>query len=205
NRRGTAPGIHMHTGRCHIFSLPGVPDEMAAMVESAVVPNLVAFFGRPQHEPERVLTLFGIPEPQVEEKLHEVGLPEGVQLAFGVEFPLVLVKLRSTGEKAADLLDQAVTVVEKVFPDDIVARGEDTLPGTTAALLLDGKKTVALAESCTGGLIGKMLTDIPGSSAFLDRGAVTYSNRAKADWLDVPEKLLESEGAVSKACARQMA
>nr|NIS43031.1 competence/damage-inducible protein A [Desulfuromonadales bacterium] len=119
NPRGTAPGIHMHTGRCHVFSLPGVPDEMAAMLESAVLPKLVDFFGRQQHEPERVLTLFGIPEPKVEEKLREVGLPAGVQLAFGVEFPLVQVKLRAAGENAAELLTRAEKVVESVYPEDI--------------------------------------------------------------------------------------
>ena len=65
--------------------------------------------------------------------------------------------------------------------------------GVVAALLLEFRATVALAESCTGGLIGKMLTDIPGSSAFLDRSAVTYSNQSKSDWLGVPGVLLESE------------
>ncbi|PLX99839.1 MAG: damage-inducible protein CinA [Desulfuromonas sp.] len=205
NPRGTAPGIQLQRGTCQIFSLPGVPDEMTAMIDSAIRPELVRIFGRQPYEPERILTLFGIPEPLVEEKLLAVGLPVGVALAFGVEFPLVLVKLRATGANAAGRLDQAVAIVESVYIEQIVARGSATLADTTAAMLIESGKTLALAESCTGGLIGKMLTDIPGSSAFLDRGAITYSNQAKHDWLNVSKKILEEEGAVSESCARAMA
>jgi len=205
NPRGTAPGIRMMLVDCTIFSLPGVPDEMAAMINATVAPALVESFGRPLFEPERVLTLFGIPEPQVEEKLHAVGLPAGVQLAFGVEFPLVLVKLRATDRGAKERLDAAAAVVESTFTSQIVARGEETLAEATAALLIARGKSLALAESCTGGLIGKMLTDIPGASAFLERGAVTYSNRAKQDWLAVPDQILLNEGAVSADCAQAMA
>jgi nicotinamide-nucleotide amidase len=205
NPRGTAPGFQLEHNDCAIYSLPGVPDEMAAMVASAVLPCLTERFGQQKHEPERVLTLFGIPEPLVEEKLLSAGLPDGVQLGFGVEFPLVLVKLRSTAEQAAILLDQATSLVESIYSQEIVARGSETIAGTTAMMLTEDNKTLSLAESCTGGLIGKMLTDIPGSSAFLDRGAITYSNQSKSDWLKVPDEILEADGAVSEPTARSMA
>ena len=205
NPRGTAPGFTIELSGCSIYSLPGVPDEMAKMVETAVLPKLTERFGKPHHTPERVLTLFGIPEPLIEEKLLQVGLPDGVDLAFGVAFPLVLVKLRSTQNNATELLDLAEQRVESTYPSEIVARGAESIAGATAALLLQSKQTLSLAESCTGGLIGKMLTDIPGSSGFLERGAITYSNNAKIDWLNVPEDVLEKEGAVSETVARLMA
>jgi len=205
NPRGTAPGFQIELNNCAIYALPGVPDEMAAMIESAVLPALINRFGRSLHEPERVLTLFGVPEPLVEEKIEAVGLPVGVRLAFGVEFPLVLVKLRADGAKAATQLDQAEELVASLYPEAIVARGSETIAATTASLLLAKGKTLSLAESCTGGLIGKMLTDIPGSSGFLERGAITYSNSAKSDWLHVADNILETYGAVSSECAQAMA
>ena len=205
NRCGTAPGFYLQHQNCHLFSMPGVPDEMREMTRSAVLPKLVSLFGRPLHQPERILTLAGIPEPMVEEQLLAAGLPEGIDLGFGIEFPLVLVKLRCDRPDAAELLDRAEAMIETLFAGSIVARGDETLASATAALLIDKQKTLSLAESCTGGLIGKMLTDIAGASSFLDRGAITYSNRSKSDWLGVPETILETAGAVSAATAEAMA
>jgi PncC family amidohydrolase len=100
-------------------------------------------------------------------------------------------------------LDDRIDV--RALDEALVAVGDDTLAGVTARLLTAAGVTVALAESCTGGLIAKLLTDQPGSSAFFERGAVTYANSAKAAWLGVPADLLESHGAVSAECARAMA
>uniref|UniRef100_UPI003D814C18 nicotinamide-nucleotide amidohydrolase family protein n=1 Tax=Trichloromonas sp. TaxID=3069249 RepID=UPI003D814C18 len=132
-------------------------------------------------------------------------LPEGVQVAFGVDFPLVHVKLRASGDTAGARLKQAEQLARQSLGDFVITTGSDSLAATVARLLTESGQTLALAESCTGGLIAKLLTDVPGASAFLERGAVTYANSAKRDWLQVAEPLLEEHGAVSAECALAMA
>jgi nicotinamide-nucleotide amidase len=206
NPRGTAPGFHLrHPGGCEFFFLPGVPDEMCTMLTASVLPLLLAKCPVRAETASQRLTVFGLPEPEVEARLERAALPGGVALAFTVEFPLVRVKLSACAPGAQALVDRAELAARQACDDHLVAVGDDTLAGTTARLLTAAGLTLALAESCTGGLIAKMLTDQPGASAFLERGAVTYANRAKTGWLKVPAALLASHGAVSSACARSMA
>ena len=103
------------------------------------------------------------------------------------------------------MLDQVSKKVRSAFGDHLVAEDDETLVENVAKLLIRSGKTLSLAESCTGGWIAKMLTDIPGSSVFLERGAVSYSNKAKNDWLQVPEEIFTGPGAVSEECALAMA
>lgn len=206
NPRGSAPGFFLHHNGKEIFFLPGVPAEMQAMLEASVVPHLQECVGRPVHpRQERIFKIFGLTEPQVEELLATAALPPGIVVAFGVDFPFVHAKLRASGEDGETLLDRAELPVRRVLGKYLVATGEETLAGNVARLLTDAGLTLSLAESCTGGLIAATLTDFAGASAFLERGAVTYANKAKADWLGVPPAILEQEGAVSEACARAMA
>jgi nicotinamide-nucleotide amidase len=144
-------------------------------------------------------------EPDVEARINHTGLPEGVELAFNVDFPMVQVKLRTRGENAQNLVDRAELVVRKTLGDHVVGIDSDTLAGTTARLLSTTGITLALAESCTGGLIAKLLTDQPGSSTFLERSVVTYANSAKISCLQVAQELLDQHGAVSTECAEAMA
>ena len=132
-------------------------------------------------------------------------MPEGVDLAFNVEFPLVHVKLRTRGELAQKLADQAELAVHKALGSYIVGIGGEGLAGTTARHLTAAGLTLALAESCTGGLIAKLLTDQAGASAFLERSIVSYANSAKIDCLNVARKILDQYGAVSAECAEAMA
>ena len=205
NRLGTAPGFRLDTGHCDCFFLPGVPTEMVAMLDEAVLPRLERNHGEGLPTRERVLKVFGLSEPKCEALLVAAGLPEKVQVAFGVDFPFVHVKLRASGTEAETLLDRAEPVARRALGDFVVATGDASLAQTVARLLTEQDKTLALAESCTGGWIAKQLTDLPGASAFLERGAVTYANTAKNDWLKVPEAVLETQGAVSVECARAMA
>ena len=206
NPRGTAPGFQLrHPGGSELFFLPGVPDEMRAMLTASVLPHLLARTPvRPETAVQR-LTLFGLPEPEVEARLEQAALPAGVDLAFTVSFPLVRVRLSACGPAAQTLVDRAELTARRAFGDHLAAVGDETMAAATARLLTAAELTVALAESCTGGLIAKLLTDQPGASAFLERGAVTYANRAKTDWLKIPPSLLASRGAVSGECARGMA
>jgi nicotinamide-nucleotide amidase len=205
NREGTAPGFLLHHQGRDLFFLPGVPVEMTAMLEASILPRLMdrsrgGFPGQ-----ERILKVFGLAEPKIEELLTAAPLPSGVRLAFGVEFPLVHVKLRAAGEGAESLLDRAELEARKTLENFVVAVGGQTLAENVVRMFIAAEKTLSLAESCTGGLIAKLLTDIPGASSFLERGAVTYANSAKVDWLGVSESLLQKEGAVSEACALAMA
>ena len=129
--------------------------------------------------------------------------PESVSVAFRLEYPLVLVKLNSNG-KLEQELDEAEDIVRNRLKYHVVASGDETLPGVVHQLLCEAEVTLSLAESCTGGLIAKLLTDQPGSSAYLERGAVTYANSAKHDWLGISNDLLLEKGAVSRECAQGM-
>ena len=205
NPKGTAPGFSLTHKDATLFFLPGVPPEMEAMLEESVLPALKQRHGGRPPRQERRLKVFGLSEPRVEELLNRQALPNGVQLAFGVDFPLVIVKLRSALPDAADLLARGESQVRRALGDFVIGTGSQTLAENVARRLTATGSTLALAESCTGGLISTWLTDLPGASAFLERSAVTYANSAKQDWLQVPEQVLIEQGAVSEACALAMA
>ena len=204
NREGTAPGFLLHHLGRDLFFLPGVPLEMSAMLEASVLPHILARGGA-THGQERVLKIFGISEPKIEAILTAAPLPEGVRLAFGVDFPIVHAKLRASGEAAEALLAVAEQEARNILGDAVVACGNETPAENLARMFIATGRSLSLAESCTGGLIAKLLTDVPGASAFLERGAVTYANSAKTQWLGVSEGLLQKHGAVSEACALAMA
>jgi len=144
-----------------------------------------------------------LPENDIERQLPANVFPESVALSFRLEYPLVLVKLNTSGKQESDL-DEAEQIVRNRLKHHVVASGEQTLPEVVHQLLCDAEVTLSLAESCTGGLIAKLLTDLPGSSAYLERGAVAYANSAKHDWLGISNELLLEKGAVSSECARGM-
>lgn len=201
NPKGSAPGFSLTRHDAFLFFLPGVPAEMATMLDESVLPALRQRQGGQPPRQEKLFQVFGLSEPRVEELLSRNTLPDGVQLAFGVDFPLVIVKLRSARPDAAELLTRGESQVRQVLGDFVVAAGGQTLAENVARQLTDSGSTLALAESCTGGLISTWLTNLPGASAFLERSAVTYANSAKQDWLQVPEQVLSEQGAVSEACA----
>lgn len=205
NPKGTAPGFSLKYQSATLYFLPGVPPEMAAMLEESVLPALCQRHGSQPPRQEKLLKVFGLSEPRVEELLSRQTLPDSVQLAFGVDFPLVIVKLRCARPEAAELLDRGEALARQALGDFVIATGSQTLAENVARRLIDSGSTLAVAESCTGGLIATWLTDRPGASAFLERGAVTYANSAKQDWLQVPEQILVEQGAVSEACALAMA
>jgi nicotinamide-nucleotide amidase len=205
NSNGTAPGFHLQSNRTDLYFLPGVPLEMLAMLDAYVIPSLLERYPMPPQQCQQVVTVFGLAEPEVESRICRHGLPEGVELAFNVGFPMVQVKLRARGDHAQKLVDRAELAVRKVLGKHVVGIGSETLAGNTARLLATARITLALAESCTGGLIAKLLTDQPGSSAFLERSVVSYANSAKLNGLNVPGEVLARHGAVSAECAEAMA
>ena len=205
NNNGTAPGFHLQHNQTDLYFLPGVPREMLAMLNEYVVPSILQRFPDPPMRCQRTVGVFGLPEPTVESRINRNGLPEGVELAFNVEFPVVQVKLRTRGEDAQRLADRAELAVRKALGNYVFGIDSETLAGSTARLLSTAGLTISLAESCTGGLIAQLLTDQPGASSFLERSIVSYANSAKTDCLKVDQEILDHHGAVSPECAEAMA
>lgn len=209
NPTGTASGFHLLHGGCLLCFLPGVPSEMIRMLEETVLPMLLA--RRTEHRIVRtkVLTVFGLSEAEIGDRL--TGLDRsrpGFSIAYCVSFPVVEVKLRGEGESEEEirtLLAGMTPLVRERLGDRIVAEDGDTIDTVVARLFREKGATLALAESCTGGLIAKRITDVAGSSAYFILGAVTYANGAKERLLDVSGELLAQMGAVSAEVAKAMA
>ena len=206
NPLGTAPAAIVPAGKRLVILLPGPPREMRPLFEKEIIPFLAARGFRASWRTKVVRTV-GCGESLLEEKIKKVGLPEGVlfsPLAGGGE---VLLQLRTAAADpaAAALLDEAARRLGEHLGEYIYGENEETLAKTVAGLFTKRGLTLALAESCSGGLLADALTDIPGSSLFFKGSLVTYGNEAKEKLLGVPAELLKSEGAVSKAVALAMA
>lgn len=208
NPNGTATGIHYSRGGREWFALPGVPFEMEAMVEDYVIPRLIQT-GLGRQVEVRLLRTSGIGESFLMEKLsHLAEVSRSVQVAFLPRYFGVDVKLTGRGQNEAQIeanVDSAEKMLLPDLKDYLYARGRTTLPEALALLAREKGLQIAVAESCTGGLMAKLLTDVPGSSDYFDRGVVTYSNRAKTELLGVSAELIEKHGAVSEVVAEAMA
>ena len=216
NPIGSAPGFCLTWKKALIVSLPGVPREMEEMMRQEVVPVLRAATessGRIPRSPivRQVFHTFGLAEADVDAKLKELiqkGAPVDLGLLaspMGVLVSLTTKGNQSVSEKNRDLLQKLVNGVRSRLSDWLFAEGRDTMEEVVGRELTKRGLMLAVAESCTGGLIGHRLTQVAGSSAYLDRGVVCYSNRAKTEMLGVPIELIARHGAVSKEVAAAMA
>jgi competence/damage-inducible protein CinA-like protein len=207
NAMGTAPGFGVHIGDCALYFLPGVPREMEAMFEQQVVPRIRAL--APDDSYQSRLRTFGQPESIVGEKLAGVELAfPGVTLGYRAHFPEIEVKvLARAGSRATakSLCEEATGEVRSRLGQTIYGEGDDTFAGVVGRALRTRGFTLAIAESCTGGLLGHLLTREPGASDFLLLDAVTYANSSKARVLGVDEETIRWHGAVSPEVAEAMA
>lgn len=215
NTCGTAPGIRATVNRAEVFVTPGVPREMIAMVENAVVPavqQLRATQGTASGGGVILTTkvnTFGLGESDVAERLGEL-MKRGRNPVVGttVADGLCSVRIRAEyadADEAKRELHDTTQRVEAALGPVVFGRDDTTLQGSLVALLLEQGKTVATAESCTGGMVGSMLTDIPGSSAAYLGGWVTYTNDLKTQQLGVRPGVIEAHGAVSEDVVIAMA
>ena len=193
-----------------IFVIPGVPAEAKLMLTNGVIPALRKHF--PQDEQyiiKQTIRTFGLSEAAVDNQVKDIDFQSlGVSIGFYPVFPenhIVLIAQSKNQEEAQKNLQKAQDEVSAHVQDYIFAYGEQTLEEVIAGLLTEKKLTIAVAESCTGGLITNRLTDVSGSSDYLERGLVTYSNAAKISMLGVPAEIIEKHGAVSEETARLMA
>ncbi len=210
NERGTAPGYWIEIEEKIFIAMPGVPFEMATMMKSFVIPNLKEkIHNLNTFTLRRTLQTTGIPESNLYERLGNLDeLLDGSKLAF---LPSQFgVKLRITiEEKDEEAAKNKISEVEQKIRSKagryIYACEDETLEEVVGRLLKDRGLTIALAESCTGGHVSNLLTNISGSSDFFERGIIAYSNATKVELLRVNEDTLAEHGAVSLEIARQMA
>ena len=215
NPVGSAPGFLLEWKGATVVSLPGVPREMEAMMTESVIPFLNDQFARssrlrPRPILRQMFHTWGLPESDVDTKLKGL-IPNGAPIDLGLlASPMgVLVSLTTkfagTRPVSDEMLASLAQEVRTRLKDSLFAEGRETMEEVVGRLLDGQKLTVAVAESCTGGLIGHRLTQVPGSSAYVDRGAICYSNRSKSEMLGVPAELIAKHGAVSPEVAAAMA
>jgi nicotinamide-nucleotide amidase len=207
NPVGTAPGFMVRIGGAQAFFMPGVPREMKHMFEEQIVPRIRAL--APNDSYQVRLRTFGLPESTVGERLADIeGTFPGVTIGYRAHFPEIEVKvLARSGSQtdARDLCERATQEVRQRLVDVVYGESEDTFAGVTGRLLRGKGYTFAIAESCTGGLVGHMITREPGASEYLLVDAVTYANSAKTRLLGVGEEVIRGHGAVSGEVACAMA
>lgn len=210
NSRGTAPGMWIHKNKKYFIVMPGVPYEMTEMMESFVVPKLISI--RKDLKSVKIITNLqttGIPESHLYDRLGNIEeLLKGSKLAFlpnqyGVKLRLTVEGL--TEDEAHDKVTEIEQTIRGLIGRYIYGKETDTIEEVVAKILSERELKIAVAESCTGGLISHRLTNINGSSNYYERGTVTYSNAAKVELLKVSEDIIAEKGAVSIDVARQMA
>jgi nicotinamide-nucleotide amidase len=208
NHHGTAPGLKAGLGRAVVYVMPGVPREMQHMFTDSVLPELAAAAGDLVILTTRINT-FGLGESDLAQRLGDLMVRErNPKVGTTVSDGFCCVRIRSEfpdHATAATRLDATVEAVTRAVGPTVFGRDEQTLAENLVALLKQEHLTVATAESCTGGLVGTMITDVPGSSAVYRGGWVTYSDAMKAAQLGVPEDMLAVHGAVSEPVVRAMA
>lgn len=202
NERGTAPGLFYTAGGKCFFAFAGVPSEMKHVFDTHVPGILSGQYGNSPAIVQRTLHSFGISESALAEIVSEEIIPKDVSLAWLPQTGRVDLRLYGNNEPA---VEEAVAFIEPLVEDWLWGRDEDTPVSVLSALLLRKGYTISLAESCTGGLIQKMLTDQSGASEIFGGGIVAYSNALKTKLLGVLESTLDEHGAVSSACAMEMA
>ncbi|MFW6309047.1 MAG: competence/damage-inducible protein A [bacterium] len=207
NNRGTAPGILLEKEDKVVISLPGVPREMKDIFQNQVFPYLKNLSG--ETIKSRVLKFFRIGESSLETELEDIFVsqtnPTLALLADRGEVKLRITAKAESQEACEKMISRAEEKIRDRVGKYIYTTDNTNLPELVGEGLTDRGQTIALAESCTGGLIGNRITDIPGSSDYFLGGIIAYSNRIKENILGVKRESLEKYGAVSKQVAREMA
>ncbi len=211
NPRGTAPGFRLavtHDGhRSQLIVLPGVPREMKPMMEESVIPWIRTNRGRDTVYATRVFQTFGISESALDEAVAGLIAPAEGRVAFRASFPQICLRVTVEGAPGAAeaRLESLCERVREKISSFVFAEGDTTMEEVVGRALTEKRLTLAVAESCTGGLIGHRLTNVAGSSRYLKADLVTYSNDSKTRLLGVREETLKQSGAVSEECVREMA
>lgn len=216
NAQGTAPGLILEVDpnpfrpgrRAWLVMLPGPPRELRPMFTEQVLPLLEREAPPPEPFAGQTLRTVGIGESQVEQLLApglEPLTTAGLEVGYCSRPGEVDVRLEARGPTAGALVTQAEAIARQSLGDHVFGCGDDELDAVVVRLLKARQRTLAVAESCTGGLLANRLTNIPGASAVFRGGLAAYHNDAKEQWLDVRAETLATHGAVSEVVAREMA
>jgi nicotinamide-nucleotide amidase len=209
NPIGTAPGFLLEAEKTLFFCMPGVPRELQRMMDEQVLPRLVARgAGGGLVVRAALLKTFGMGESTLDAELAHVASADGVSLGFRTAFPdnylRPLARAETEGRAEALLAAECAAIRAHLGPL-VYGEGDDSMETVVGRLLREAGRTIAVAESCTGGLVAQRLTEVAGSSDYFLGGVVAYANTAKQALLGVPESLLAEHGAVSDPVARAMA
>ncbi len=212
NKNGTAPGLWIEHDRKLILLLPGPPRELKPMLEAAIQERLLEHVGASRLF-RRVLRVTGQSESSVEEKMQPLyarwlASPTKITttiLASLGQIELHLTAVATSVDEGQRALDEAMTEVRAALGHDLFSTKGESMQEIVGALCRARGFRISAAESCTGGLVMARLTEVPGSSDYVDRGVVVYSNQSKTDLLGVPADLIAQHGAVSEPVADAMA
>jgi PncC family amidohydrolase len=212
NGLGTAPGLWLERTGTDVLILPGPPREMQPMLDRAVADRLEPKSGG-RRLFRRVIRITGRPESEVDAIAQPVygqwtSAPVPISTTILAKMGQIELHLTAAASNAADAgmaLDSAVEQLRAVLGPSIYSVDGRPLEQVIGELLRERSLTIAVAESCSGGLLASLITDVPGSSDYFDRGVVCYSNTAKTELIGVPESLIASHGAVSEPVAQAMA
>jgi nicotinamide-nucleotide amidase len=208
NKNGTAPGLWIETDSNIVIMFPGPPGELKSMFEDSVWPRLEKF--RAKFTVRRVMKTAGLTESYIESKIQKI-YPQisDVQLTTLAYPGQIEIHLKADSDnkftQAQEKIEQVQGMIKKVLKENIFSTDGRELEEVVGEMLKKRHETIAVAESCTGGLLGNRITNIPGSSDYFLLGLVTYSNKAKNDLLGISKEHLNRFGAVSSQTAKKMA
>jgi len=202
-------GFSLVENKVRLYFLPGVPEQMRYLMDEVVIPDLLLHCTALPALKHKVLKLYGLNEPSIAERLRDLPEKSGnVILGFYPRFPENHITLSLRGEDEPSVtgeIDLMEREIRSRVGSFIFATGDQMMEGVVGGMLLQKKLTLSVAESCTGGLIGNLLTNVPGSSGYFLGGMIVYGNQAKMDLLRVSKETLDTHGAVSDPVAREMA
>lgn len=206
NPVGTAPGFRVSFGENKTLSwLSGVPQEMTAMFDQTVMPWIVAMRGGQDQIFSQAFKVYGLTESKLDDLVKPIGLEPGIKLSFRAHYPDLTLRVTVAGasEEQRRFIETCKRI-RLILGSHIYAEGDTTLEQRVGQLLSERHRTLALAESCTGGLISHRITGIAGSSAYYLGGVTSYANDVKFKLLGVTPATLEKYGAVSQETALEM-
>ena len=210
NKNGTAPGMWMQSGKTVFVSMPGVPFEMKALMTDEVIPRVQQTFSRP-FILHKTLQTYGRGESEIANTIEdwENNLPSDIKLAYLPALGKVRLRLSTKGPDKAVLerrLEEQITSLKALIGDIIVGYDDDELiEKVVGSLLTNNNKTLAVAESCTGGQIAAAITAIPGASSYFKGGMVTYATHSKVELLKIDQAVIDEHSVVSAQVAEAMA
>ena len=209
NATGTAQGFLVNIDQTNIICLPGVHTEMVQMFENWIIPYIHRESGQSKKRYTRVINTFGMSETILDEKVKQIIKPDKY-LSYNTLVNNGIVSIRitlcDTDEiKADSILDNIEEEICSELGVFVFSKCEETLENIISNIFKENAITLAVAESCTGGLVSNLLTNVPGSSAFFLGGIVSYSNKVKGNLLNIPERLIKEYGVISAEVAKAMA